>query len=95
MEPYSTYKPWHNKQTGKTYLIPDEGKCLHYYFYSWTRNGTVPLACADVAAVSATDLLQWPQLAGQLSKLGIVPDGGQRFHAHCGLAAGATHRQPL
>ena len=33
MEPCSTYKPWHNKQTGKTYLLPDDGKCLHYYFY--------------------------------------------------------------
>jgi hypothetical protein len=33
MEPCSTYKPWHNKQTGKTYLISDDGKCLHYYFY--------------------------------------------------------------
>jgi len=33
MERCSTYKPWHNKQTGKTYLVPDDGKCLHYYFY--------------------------------------------------------------
>jgi hypothetical protein len=33
MEPCSTYKPWHNKGTGKTYLLPDDGKCLHYYFY--------------------------------------------------------------
>ena len=33
MEPCSTYKPWHNKQRGKTYLLPDDGKCLHYYFY--------------------------------------------------------------
>jgi hypothetical protein len=33
MEPCSTYKPWHNKETGKTYLLPDDGKCLHYYFY--------------------------------------------------------------
>jgi hypothetical protein len=33
MEPCSTYKPWHDKATGKTYLRPDEGKCLHYYFY--------------------------------------------------------------
>ena len=32
MEPCSTYKPWHSKQTGKTYLVPDDGKCLHYYF---------------------------------------------------------------
>ena len=33
MEPCSTYKPWHNKANGKTYLKPDDGKCLHYYFY--------------------------------------------------------------
>ena len=33
MEPCATYKPWHNKETGKTYLVPDDGKCLHYYFY--------------------------------------------------------------
>jgi len=33
MEPCSTYKPWHDKQTGKTFLRPDDGKCLHYYFY--------------------------------------------------------------
>jgi hypothetical protein len=33
MEPCSSYKPWHDKQTGKTFLKPDDGKCLHYYFY--------------------------------------------------------------
>jgi hypothetical protein len=33
MEPCSTYKPWHDKNTGKTFLRPDDGKCLHYYFY--------------------------------------------------------------
>jgi hypothetical protein len=33
MEPCSTYRPWHDKTTGKTYLRPDNGKCLHYYFY--------------------------------------------------------------
>jgi hypothetical protein len=33
MEPCSTYKPWHDKKTGKTFLRPDDGKCLHYYFY--------------------------------------------------------------
>jgi hypothetical protein len=32
-EPCSTYTPWHNKQTGKTYLLPNDGKCLHYSFY--------------------------------------------------------------
>lgn len=33
MEPCQTYKPWHDKQTHKTYLKADNGKCLHYYFY--------------------------------------------------------------
>jgi hypothetical protein len=33
MEPCGSYKPWHDKRTGKTYLRPDDGKCLHYYFY--------------------------------------------------------------
>lgn len=33
LEPCFSYKPWHDKQTGKTYLKLDSGKCLHYYFY--------------------------------------------------------------
>jgi hypothetical protein len=33
MEACPTYKPWHDKQTHKTYLRGDGGKCLHYYFY--------------------------------------------------------------
>ena len=32
MEACSSYRPWHDKQSGKTYLRPDTGKCLHYYF---------------------------------------------------------------
>jgi hypothetical protein len=33
MEACGAYRPWHDKGTGKTYLKPDTGKCLHYYFY--------------------------------------------------------------
>ena len=33
MEPCASYRPWHDKETGHTYLEPDRGKCLHYYFY--------------------------------------------------------------
>jgi DNA-binding MarR family transcriptional regulator len=33
MESCSTYQPWHDKKTHKTFLKPDSGKCLHYYFY--------------------------------------------------------------
>jgi hypothetical protein len=33
METCSSYKPWHDKTTGKTFLKYDGGKCIHYYFY--------------------------------------------------------------
>jgi hypothetical protein len=33
MEACSSYTPWHDKQTHKTFLKGDSGKCLHYYFY--------------------------------------------------------------
>ena len=33
LEACATYKPWYDKQTGRAYLKPDEGRCLHYYFY--------------------------------------------------------------
>jgi hypothetical protein len=33
MEACSSYKPWHDKNTHRTFLKPDTGKCLHYYFY--------------------------------------------------------------
>lgn len=33
MEACTSYKPWHDKKTGKTFLTYDSGKCLHYYFY--------------------------------------------------------------
>jgi len=33
MEPCSSFKPWHDKVSGKTMLKSSEAKCLHYYFY--------------------------------------------------------------
>ena len=33
VEACPSYKPWHDKQSGKSYLNPTQGKCLHYYFY--------------------------------------------------------------
>jgi hypothetical protein len=33
MEACDAYQAWHDKGTGRTYLRPDSGKCLHYYFY--------------------------------------------------------------
>lgn len=33
LELNNTYKPWHNKETGKTYFKNDKRPCLTYYFY--------------------------------------------------------------
>jgi len=33
LESSNTFKPWHNKETGKTYFTSSSTKCLHYYFY--------------------------------------------------------------
>ncbi|MCD4692000.1 MAG: hypothetical protein K8R79_03715 [Calditrichales bacterium] len=33
MESCASYKPWHDKETGRTFLKYDTAKCLHYYFY--------------------------------------------------------------
>jgi len=33
LEPCTTYQPWHDKQSGRTYLRYDDGKCLRDYFY--------------------------------------------------------------
>lgn len=33
MEACSSYRPWHDKVTGKTYLKSDSSKCMTYYFY--------------------------------------------------------------
>jgi hypothetical protein len=37
MEACDAYRPWHDKPTGKTFVRPDSGKCLHYYFYFMDR----------------------------------------------------------
>lgn len=33
MESCNTYRPWHDKKSGKTFLKGSQSKCLHYYFY--------------------------------------------------------------
>ena len=33
MERCTAYRPWHNKETHKTYVRSTTGKCLHYYYY--------------------------------------------------------------
>jgi hypothetical protein len=33
MEACDSYQPWHDKATGRNFVRPSSGKCLHYYFY--------------------------------------------------------------
>ena len=33
MEPCQAYRPWHDKQSHKTFVKATQSKCLHYYFY--------------------------------------------------------------
>lgn len=33
MEPCTSFEPWHDQKTGKTFLRAKDAKCLHYYFY--------------------------------------------------------------
>ena len=35
MEACDAYQPWHDKQTHKTFVRPDSGKCLHTISTSW------------------------------------------------------------
>lgn len=71
MEACASYKPWHDKNTHRTFLKPDTGKCLHYYFYfvdeelglGYVR---VPTWCPFRLA----GLLQRPQLAGAKARQG-------------------------
>ena len=61
MEACDAYKPWHDKQTHKTFIRPDSGKCLHYYFYFHGRQLRTGLSArADLGAVPPAVLLQRP-----------------------------------
>ena len=54
MEACDTYKPWHDKHTHRTFLRPDTGKCLHYYFYFIDAELALSIcACRPVPVPSA------------------------------------------
>jgi hypothetical protein len=54
MHACDSYRPRHDKASGKTFVRPDSGKCLHYYLYF----------------VPAAILLQRPWLAGAATDRG-------------------------
>ena len=89
MEPCSTYKPWHDKQSGqKTFLKPDDGKCLHYYFYFIDDElGLCYVRVPTWLPLQAANLFQRAQLAGhQATPAGRrLHAAGQRLHRHLRL----------
>ena len=65
MEPCASYKPWHDKKTHKTFLKPDSGKRLHYYFYFIVADLYFLLLTGTyLGTLSTAILLQWAQRAG-------------------------------
>ena len=87
MEGCDTYKPWHDKQTHKTYLRPDKGQCLHYYFYfmdAGCRVGSDPPAGSHLGALPPAILLQRSQPAGTAvgGRGHRLHRGRQRLHPH-------------
>ena len=82
MEPCSTYQPWHDKQTGKTYLRPDDGKCLHYYFYFLDQElGLGYVRVPTWLPCRLQVYFQWTQLAGEpaAETEDRLPSAGQGF----------------
>jgi len=89
MEACPTYKPWHSKQTHRTFLRPATGKCLHYYFYFidaevgliYLRVPTPAFAGAGSGVYSAcssiaTNTAGWPENSpppGSASRLPTTP----------------------
>ena len=65
MEACPSYRPWHDKATGRTFLRGDTGKCLHYYFYFIDEELglcylRVPLGRPLVCSFTATATAHWP-----------------------------------
>ena len=73
MEACDSYRPWHDKATGKNFVRPSSGKCLHYYFYF--MDADLGLIYLRVPAWSPFRLQFYgnghSRLAGQLTAEGI------------------------
>jgi hypothetical protein len=98
MEPCSTYKPWHNKQSGKTYLVPSDGKCLHYYFYFVDEElgfchvrAPTWLPCRLQICLNGHNWLAGPATPGR----DRISNGRQRLHASRGLTKSTGHLRQL
>ena len=93
MEQCQAYRPWHNKQTHKTYVKMTQGKCLHYYFYFIDpRFRLMLLAGTDLVSLSVYKFLAshgHNALATQLQSEQIVFEQiDNSLSAYCRLCPG-------
>ncbi len=97
MEACDAYAPWHDKQTHKSFLRPDTGKCLHYYFYFIDDElGLSYLRVPTKVSVSAAVLLQWPWLAGPQAGGGRHRlDGGPTTPLSASMTGNAPKPSPM
>ena len=65
MEFCSSDKPWHDKQTGKTFLKPNSGEPALLLLLHEQGTGPLLRAGANLVALPAANLLQRAQLAGR------------------------------
>src|SRR4030095_3125236 len=96
LEPCGTYKPWHDKKTHKTYLKPEDGKCLHYYFYFIDEElGLCSARLPDLVPLSAAVLWQRAQLPGPTDGQAQdrVSGSGQRLWLDRGRRPGGEIRR--
>src|ERR1700756_3914879 len=76
MEACEAYKPWHDKQTHRTLIRPDSGKCLHYVLLLPGPPVRLDIPeSTDLGTVPPAVLLQRSQLAGTQA-----PHRGDRLH---------------
>jgi len=88
MEACSSYQPWHDKQTHKTFIRPDSGKCLHYYFYFLdAKFGLIYLRVPPCVARQ----LGWPVSDSKDVRSLRVEEDGVTDAARQGLCRAAGH----
>jgi hypothetical protein len=98
LEPCTTYQPWHDKKSGRTFLRYDDGKCLHYYFYFIDEDlGLCYVRGPTWCPFRLQFYCKRPQLAGAAvgSKEDRLHASGQRLHRYRGLGSGAGGVGPV
>ena len=69
MEACDSYRPWHDKGTGRTFVRPDSGKCLHYSHES-PHSHTTPKVSANTG--SSASMAVYCSISGNSRASGML-----------------------